>query len=200
MISPSPDTSLLIPSRTHSTMPQVIWNFAPKLKMVCVFLYTIFVARPPPSPTIPSELLDAYLNGPRTLSNDCLSYLIISRKSKPTTSNSSADIPANYDILICATHFLGDGMALHQFANDFFALLGSPAMNHEFMSTLSSEWQLLCGKLREQVLNARPHKRGILIICSQGSVAPNTTGRKTTPNQRQIQPSCIPRRFQKETR
>jgi hypothetical protein len=138
-------------------MPQVIWTIAPKRRMVYVFLYTIFVVSL--SPTIPLELLDEYLNGPRTLSQDRLSYLIISRESKPTTTDSSADIPANYDILICATHFLGDGMALHQFANDFFGLLGSSSTNHELVSTLSSEWQLRCGKLREQVLNARPHKR-----------------------------------------
>ena len=128
-------------------MPQLTWNFAPKQRMVCE-LYTTFVV--PSSLTIPSELLDAYLNGPRTLSQDRLSYLIISRESKP---DSSPDIPANHDILICATHFLGDGMALHQFANDFFGLLGRPSTNHELISILSSEWQLRCGKLREQVLN-----------------------------------------------
>jgi hypothetical protein len=28
-----------------------------------------------------------------------------------------------HELFICAAHFIGDGMALHQFANDFFGLL-----------------------------------------------------------------------------
>ena len=35
------------------------------------------------------------------------------------------DVEGNFDLLICATHFLGDGMALHQFAHEFLSLLGN---------------------------------------------------------------------------
>ena len=98
-----------------------------------------------------AELIDSYLNGPRTLSNTRLSYLILSKSiahpsptipSPPPTPSPSAHTSAlgngeqalfeqdasqmtyQHDLLICAMHFLGDGMALHQFANDFFGLLG----------------------------------------------------------------------------
>ncbi|KAF8913145.1 hypothetical protein CPB84DRAFT_1812064 [Gymnopilus junonius] len=45
----------------------------------------------------------------------------------------------NYDFLICATHFLGDGMALHQFANDFFSLLGSPSSEDDLRRNLKAD-------------------------------------------------------------
>lgn len=45
-----------------------------------------------------------------------------------------------YELLICAMHFIGDGMALHQFANDFFTLLGSEKSTPELESQLESEW------------------------------------------------------------
>ena len=86
------------------------------------------------------ELLDAYLNGPRTLSQNCLSYLIISC-ADTASEHSSAERVLDYDVFICAAHFIGDGMALHQFANDFFCLLGGPSTNEELSSTLSLEWQ-----------------------------------------------------------
>jgi hypothetical protein len=92
------------------------------------------------------ELIDEYLNGSRTLSNDRLSYLILSRPEQ--TENSASVQPGEneltesqqYDLLICATHFLGDGMALHQFANDFFSLLGSSKSQHELQTVLKDEW------------------------------------------------------------
>ncbi|KAF7307351.1 hypothetical protein MIND_00529100 [Mycena indigotica] len=74
------------------------------------------------------ELIDAYLNGPRTLSNERLSYLIVGSRE------SSED----FDLLICATHFLGDGMALHQCANDFFGLLSEQA---SLETILEDEWE-----------------------------------------------------------
>ncbi|KAF8899028.1 hypothetical protein BD779DRAFT_1607630 [Infundibulicybe gibba] len=45
------------------------------------------------------------------------------------------------DFLICATHFLGDGMALHQFANDFFGLLGGPQSNDALLRLFEGELQ-----------------------------------------------------------
>ena len=88
------------------------------------------------------ELIDAYLNGDRTLSNDRLSYLIISSDSANTNipTDHSPESVKNYDLLICATHFLGDGMALHQFANDFFVILGSPTDETALLEKLTTDW------------------------------------------------------------
>lgn len=101
------------------------------------------------------ELIDSYLNGSRTLSSDRLSYLIVSQggtslPSPPLTPRSTSpfderESPSyNYDIMICAAHFLGDGMALHQFANDFFGLLGSEKtiaeLEAQLKEELSSRW------------------------------------------------------------
>ncbi|TFK56647.1 hypothetical protein OE88DRAFT_1640541 [Heliocybe sulcata] len=104
------------------------------------------------------ELISSYLNGPRTLSNDRLSYLILSQPSSqlipspPVTptfppqddasySQAESSSEGNYDLLICAAHFLGDGMALHQFAHDFFTLLGSTQSQAELVEQLQSEWK-----------------------------------------------------------
>jgi hypothetical protein len=102
-----------------------------------------------------AELIDSYLNGARTLSNDRLSYLIVSQggtslPSPPITPRSTSpsnerEYPLyNHDIMICAAHFLGDGMALHQFANDFFGLLGGDKtiteLEAQLTEELSSRW------------------------------------------------------------
>lgn len=80
------------------------------------------------------EMIDLYLNGPRTLSNQRLSYLIVSQHVEQDESLQ------NFDLLLCATHFLGDGMALHQFANDFFALLASDRADVDLECILTDEW------------------------------------------------------------
>jgi len=96
-----------------------------------------------------TELIDGYLNGPRTLSNDRLSYLILSRPkptedsasvAAPVLGNDQSTEPQQYELLICATHFLADMMALHRFANDFFNLLGSEMDLHELRTVLHDEW------------------------------------------------------------
>ncbi|EIW64280.1 uncharacterized protein TRAVEDRAFT_68128 [Trametes versicolor FP-101664 SS1] len=110
------------------------------------------------------ELIDTYLNGPRTLSNSRLSYLILSEpQSSPelmptpprtpsppsltleadsASANEAAIEPKReYELLICAMHFLGDGMALHQFANDFFGLLGGAKSDDELRDLLQEEWR-----------------------------------------------------------
>ena len=56
-------------------------------------------------------------------------------------SGAEADRLRQYELLICAMHFIGDGMALHQFANDFFTLLGSTQSVSELEATLESEWR-----------------------------------------------------------
>ncbi|BGP21602.1 2-methylcitrate dehydratase [Rhodotorula toruloides] len=71
--------------------------------------------------------LSTYLNGPRTLSDQRLAYIVISTpKATFTSPDSSAE--QEYDFFLFSTHFLGDGMALHATANEFFTLLaeGSP--------------------------------------------------------------------------
>jgi len=71
-------------------------------------------------------LIDNYLNGPRTLSDKRLSYLIVSSTDSAQQQGcKSGDDVARYDILICATHFLGDGMALHQSAQELLTLLAT---------------------------------------------------------------------------
>ncbi|KAI0347793.1 hypothetical protein BDW22DRAFT_20030 [Trametopsis cervina] len=107
-------------------------------------------------------LIDSYLNGPRMLSNARLSYLVLSqppedepglltppRTPSPPAQSTSSSLPSanadeltrQYELLICAMHFIGDGMALHQFANDFFGLLGSERSAEELERTLEVEWQ-----------------------------------------------------------
>ena len=91
------------------------------------------------------ELIHSYLNGPRTLSNDRISYLVLSTSGSipapPVSSLRDDDQPeSEFDLLICAAHFLGDGMALHQFAHDFFTLLGSQSTAQDFEEILHKEW------------------------------------------------------------
>ncbi|KAK2460114.1 hypothetical protein APHAL10511_007880 [Amanita phalloides] len=81
------------------------------------------------------DLVDSYLNGPRTLSDERLSYLVVNVSNSTPTSSDTVDC----DFLICATHFLGDGMALHQFANDFFTLLGGEKTLADLSTMLENE-------------------------------------------------------------
>ena len=111
-----------------------------------------------------SDLIEWYLNGPRTLSNDKLSYLVVSRTpaklptppSTPRTSEVSPvwtpkhltgdDNVTDYELLICAAHFIGDGMALHQFANDLFGLLGSASSLKAMEQLVADEWNQRWGR------------------------------------------------------
>lgn len=75
------------------------------------------------------DILDEYLNGPRTLSDDMLAKLMITTETPSPTSSPKAEQAAEddereYNFWLFATHFLGDGMALHTTANEFFELLG----------------------------------------------------------------------------
>jgi hypothetical protein len=47
----------------------------------------------------------------------------------------------DYELLMCAAHFIGDGMALHQFAGDFFRLLNSATSQEELDQLVSDEWK-----------------------------------------------------------
>jgi hypothetical protein len=84
------------------------------------------------------------------LSNDRISYLILSNcdslptppiSPDPSSSSVGDDQPEReFNLLICAAHFLGDGMALHQFAHDFFTLLGSERSVADLEEMLGNEW------------------------------------------------------------
>ncbi|KAJ7225260.1 hypothetical protein GGX14DRAFT_386181 [Mycena pura] len=128
---------------------------------------------PPPSSACLKELIDSYLNGPRTLSNERLSYLIVSQQptaGESQTTETADPVPQNFALLLCATHFiggfieiytktiltdarLGDGMALHQLANDFFNLLGSERAEESLQTMLAEEWYSRWGttKLKDDV-------------------------------------------------
>ena len=124
------------------------------------------------------ELIDSYLNGPRTLSNSRLSYLVLSeavrdgeamptppRTPSPVGSADSlgadeeepvpeANEPSSrrqFELLICAMHFLGDGMALHAFANDFFGLLGGERSDEDLRQMLHDEWHARWADAPEEV-------------------------------------------------
>lgn len=117
--------------------------------------------------TASTVLIDSYLNGPRTLSSERLSYLIVShaptldvqlptppltpRISTETSAELSAHLTSddrvfNHELLICAGHFIGDGMALHQFANDFFGLLGGDLSQEELDQLVADEWKRRWGQ------------------------------------------------------
>ncbi|GAV98829.1 hypothetical protein LENED_000238 [Lentinula edodes] len=83
------------------------------------------------------ELIDSYLNGPRTLSAQRLSY-------GPVQSTQVEDW-FDYDLLLCTTHFIGDGMALHQCANDFFTLLSSKRSTEELHDIVKEQWRIRYG-------------------------------------------------------
>ncbi|KAF7303295.1 putative 15-O-acetyltransferase Tri3 [Mycena kentingensis (nom. inval.)] len=106
------------------------------------------------------ELIDEYLNGPRTLSNERLSYLILAQEKATQADN-------NFDLLICATHFLGDGMALHQFANDFFSLL---ADQRDLDVILTDEWEKRCalGKNKDETYGNLPSSLESRLPAQQG--------------------------------
>ena len=56
-----------------------------------------------------------------------------------------------FELLICAMHFLGDGMALHAFANDFFALLGGEKTEEGLQELLEEEWRARWATAPEEV-------------------------------------------------
>jgi hypothetical protein len=74
------------------------------------------------------------MNGPRTLSNDHLSYLIFSAPTCPPEADPTED--ADHGIMMCATHFLGDGNALHQSVHDLLCILTSTKNDEELKKEL----------------------------------------------------------------
>ncbi|GAA5896360.1 uncharacterized protein JCM6883_006879 [Sporobolomyces salmoneus] len=69
------------------------------------------------------DIRNRYLNGERLLSDERLAFLVISTPEE--TISTGGDEIQEYDFFLYSTHFLGDGMALHSTANEFFTLLAS---------------------------------------------------------------------------
>lgn len=68
-----------------------------------------------------SEIVSAYLNGPRTLSSDCLAMVAVVRSKQNLK---------RFDIVMFCTHYIGDGMALHTAMNELLGLLVGPNAEH----------------------------------------------------------------------
>jgi hypothetical protein len=120
------------------------------------------------------ELLDSYLNGPRTLSNARLSYLIVSRPGMPVSQHCEHTARQNEDdeeveLMICATHFLGDGMALHAFANDFFTLLNGGSSLEELKVKLREKWESCLENVEDESL--------VLPSSMESKLPPQTTSK-----------------------
>ncbi|KAJ7512508.1 hypothetical protein B0H11DRAFT_484253 [Mycena galericulata] len=77
------------------------------------------------------ELISTYMDGPRKLSNEYLSYLVISEGENAPGSDVS-----EYNILMCAPHFIGDGTALHQSTHELLYLVTSNKTDAELAMEL----------------------------------------------------------------
>lgn len=101
--------------------------------------------------TTKEQVLDGYLNGQRTLDDDKLAALIIS-SPEPELNMDALSLEAEgdrmqkYDFFMLATHFLGDGMALHTTANEFFTLLGGELEKMEKENS-GLQWDVKTGQV-----------------------------------------------------
>ncbi|KZS96050.1 hypothetical protein SISNIDRAFT_540130 [Sistotremastrum niveocremeum HHB9708] len=111
-------------------------------------------------------LIDSYLNGPRVLGPDHLSHLFLA-----THDRTDANRMQQFDLLLAATHFLGDGMALHTFANDLFSLLvrHSPDAEPEdsLYALFQQEWRDGCGAENLELLPPALEDRLPRVSCSR---------------------------------
>ena len=105
-------------------------KMSPKTVLLCLLLMHY-----DPSENPIAELISNYMNGPRTLSNDYLSYLVISISAPPSETGSSGGV--EYDLMMCAPHFTGDGTALHQSTHDLLCILTSTQTNEELQIELN---------------------------------------------------------------
>ncbi|KAL1412681.1 hypothetical protein Q8F55_000428 [Vanrija albida] len=93
----------------------------------------------------PPDLVNAYLNGVRTLSATMPAQLIIRRGTARGTDLSGAwaheadDGLDNAEVMLCTTHYVGDGMALHSFMNEFYGHLGGERTIDELQALLQAE-------------------------------------------------------------
>jgi len=81
------------------------------------------------------------MNGPRTLCDGKLSYLIISLPEDGKEMDSQF---TEYDLLMCAPHFTGDGTSLHQSTHDLLSLLASPLSPEQLSQELDFSSSFVC--------------------------------------------------------
>nr|XP_019007907.1 uncharacterized protein I206_07543 [Kwoniella pini CBS 10737]OCF46688.1 hypothetical protein I206_07543 [Kwoniella pini CBS 10737] len=86
------------------------------------------------------DIIDTYLNGPRTLSDERLGYLVV--KAPSTKEIKQINETVEYEIMLCSTHYLGDGMALHSFMNEFYILLGSDSSIESIIDLIEEKLNL----------------------------------------------------------
>ncbi|KAJ7204820.1 hypothetical protein GGX14DRAFT_523028 [Mycena pura] len=77
------------------------------------------------------ELITAYMDGPGVLSNDFLSCLVVSEPENSPDKDAS-----DYDIFMCAPHFIGDGTALHQSTHELICLVTSNKTDGDLLEDL----------------------------------------------------------------
>lgn len=101
------------------------------------------------------EFINAFIHDdPRILSSERLSYLVVSGQDpQDLTEKHSITDTQSFDIFLCAGHYIGDGMALRMFLNEFLCLIGGPLTTEELTSDLSSEWQLRCCEVFQFLLS-----------------------------------------------
>lgn len=96
-------------------------------------------------------MVHSYLNGTRTLSNDRLSVLMLGHPDPSVFESPNAPSPADFSVMMCGTHFIGDGHSLHQTSNDLFTMLNSRqsgdsnAPLSDLHALLQTEWATACG-------------------------------------------------------
>ncbi|KZV77597.1 hypothetical protein PENSPDRAFT_7426 [Peniophora sp. CONT] len=104
------------------------------------------------------EVIDSCLNGSRILASDRVSHLSVSRApaqepypSPPQTPSLSSvgqdafqtarEEKHEFQVLLTALHCLGDGMAMHTMANDFFSMVGGSKSDDELRAYMAAEWK-----------------------------------------------------------
>ncbi|EJD40848.1 hypothetical protein AURDEDRAFT_69593 [Auricularia subglabra TFB-10046 SS5] len=88
------------------------------------------------------DLVNTYLNGPRTLSNDRLSYVVVATPQDTPGFPFAVDGPGQeFHFLLAAPHCLGDGMALYRMSDEFFEMLASEKTDEDLKDVLHSEWE-----------------------------------------------------------
>ena len=64
-----------------------------------------------------------------------MSYLVISTSSLSTETDDADE--GDYDLLMCAPHFIGDGASLHQCTHEFITLLASAQSSQNLKQKLT---------------------------------------------------------------
>ncbi|KAH9475582.1 hypothetical protein JR316_0012699 [Psilocybe cubensis] len=81
-----------------------------------------------------SDLIHDYMNGPRVLSDEHLCHLVLST-AIPTAAAPPGH--AEYDLFMCAPHFLGDGTSLHLATHDLLEILASTSTDDQLKYELN---------------------------------------------------------------